>query len=80
MVERDAVVEYCFLLVAEVAKAVPLAGGLRVERPDIIVDDPGCLLVDLFVELLAAEEWEVALSVEGPVDVDTGAGLNFACC
>ena len=50
----------------------------RGSLPDVIVDDPGRFLVDFFVELLAAEEGKVGLGVEGPVDVDAGAGLDFA--
>ena len=77
VVQRDAVVEFGFLLVSEVAKAVPLTGRLGVEGPDVVVDDAGRFLVDFFVELLAAEEGEVGLGVEWPVEVDAHAGCNF---
>lgn len=56
---------------------VPLRRALRVKCPHVIVHDPRFLLVDLFVEGLAAEEGEVVLGVEGPVEVDAGAGLDF---
>lgn len=63
VVEGDAVVELGFFLVAEVAQAVPLGGRLRVEGPDVVVDDAGRFLVDFLVESLPAEEGEVALGV-----------------
>lgn len=51
---------------------------MGVEGPNVVVDDPRWFLVDFFVELLAAEEREVALCVQRPVDVDAGAGFDFA--
>lgn len=63
VLERDAVVELGFFLVGEVPKAVPLAAGLRVELPDVVVDYAGWFLVDVFVEDLTAEEDEVFLGV-----------------
>lgn len=39
VVLRDAVVELLLVLVGEVAQAVPLRRHLRVEGPDVVVDD-----------------------------------------
>ena len=61
------------------AEAVPLCATLGVEGPDVVVDDAWRLLVDLFVEGLAAEEGEVALCVERPVEANADAGLDLAC-
>jgi len=61
-----------------VAETIPLGAALRVERPDVVVDDPGGLLVDFLVEGLPAEEGDVFLGVEGPVEADADAGLDFA--
>jgi hypothetical protein len=58
-------------------KPIPLRRALRVEGPDVVVDDPGRFLVDFFVEGLAAEEGKVGLSVEGPVEADAVAGLDL---
>ena len=63
IIERDAVIEHFFFLVAEVAQAVPLRGGLGVEGPDVVVDDARRFLVKLLVEGLAAEEGKWALGV-----------------
>lgn len=38
------------------AEAVPLAGGLGVEVPGVVVDYAWFLLVDIFLENLTAEE------------------------
>jgi len=54
--EGGVVVEARGALVAEVAEAVPLRGGLRVEGPDVVVNDAGGLLVEVLVEGLAGEE------------------------
>ena len=78
LVERHAVVELRFGLVPEMPQAVPLAAGLRVEGPDVVVDDPRGFLVHVLGEGLAAEEREVGLCVQRPVEVDTGAGLDLA--
>ena len=80
MVKGDAVVEFGFSLVPEMPEAVPLGGGLGVEGPDVVIYNARGFLVDFFVELLAAEEGEVGLGVEGPVDVDAGAALDFFGC
>ena len=77
LLQADAVVEDGLALVAEVAQAVPLARALRVEGPDVVVDDAGGFLVDVFVEGLAAEEGEGGLGVEGPVEVEARAGAEF---
>lgn len=47
-------------MVAEVAEAVPLGGGLGVEVPGVVVDYTGFLLVDVLFENLASEEGAVA--------------------
>jgi len=60
VLDRRVVVEALGCLVAEVAEAVPLRGGLRVEVPGVVVDYAGLLLVDVFFEDLAAEEGAVA--------------------
>lgn len=54
--QRDAIVEALFLLVSEMSEAVPLAAALRVESPDVVVDDTGAFLVQVRVESFAAEE------------------------
>ena len=61
-----------------VAEAIPLGAALRVEGPDVVVDDTGRLLVDFLVEGLPAEEGDVFLGVQGPVESDTDAGLDLA--
>lgn len=75
IIQRDAVVEHFLLLVAEVPQAVPLGGGLRVEGPDVVVDDAWRFLVELLVEGLAAEEGQRALGVEGPIEADARASF-----
>ena len=60
------------------AEAIPLGAALRVEGPDVVVDDAGGLLVDFLVEGLPAEEGDVFLGVQGPVESDTDAGLDLA--
>jgi len=40
-----------------------LGRGLRVEGPDVVVDNTRRLLVDILVESLTAEEREVVLGV-----------------
>ena len=74
VVEGDVVVEALGSLVGEVAQTVPLRAGLRVEGPDVVVDDARRLVQDLLVKGLAAEEGQVALRVEGPVEADAGRG------
>lgn len=76
-IECDAVVEDLLFLVAEVSEAVPLGGGLGVEGPDVVVYDSRWLLVDVLFEGLAAEEGDVGLGVERPVEVHADAGLDF---
>lgn len=44
-----------------------LTTALCVERPYIVVYCSGFLLVHVLVEDLAAEEWDVPLSIEWPV-------------
>jgi hypothetical protein len=44
-------------------QAVPLGRRLRVEGPDVVVDDAWRFLVELLVEGLAAEEGQGALGV-----------------
>ncbi len=61
-----------------VAEAVPLGAALRVEGPDVVVDDAGGLLVDFLVEGLATEERDVFLGVQRPVESDADAGLDLA--
>lgn len=56
---------------------VPLTAALRVEVHDVVVDDSGGFLVDFGVEGLAAEEREVGLGVERPVNVYSVPGLDF---
>lgn len=77
IIERQPIIELGLLLVSEVAQAIPLRRRLGVEGPDVVVDDARRLLVDFFVELLAAEEGQVALRVERPVDVDAYACGDF---
>ena len=45
IVEGDAVVEFCFALVGEVAQAVPLGRALGVEGPDVVVYYAGWFLI-----------------------------------
>ena len=70
VVEGDAVVEDLFFLVAEVAQAVPLGGGLGVEGPDVVVYYARGFLVEGLVERLAVEEGEGALGVAGRGGLD----------
>jgi len=77
VVKGDTVVENFLLLVAEMAETVPLRRRLRVESPDIIVHYARRFLVQFLVESLAAEEGLGALSIERPVEADTGAGLDL---
>ena len=53
-------------------QTVPLRGDLRVEGPDIVVDDARGLLEELLVEDLPREERLVGLCVERPVERDPG--------
>jgi len=50
---------------------------LRVESPYIVVNNPGCFLIDFLVELLAAEERKITLGVKWPIYVDPDSGLNL---
>lgn len=78
VVKGDAVVELGLLLVAEVAQAIPLAGDLGVEGPDVVVDDARGLGEEVLVEELALEEARLlALGIEGPVERDPG-GLSVS--
>lgn len=77
LIQRHAIVEPRFRLVSKVSQPVPLAAALGVEGPDVVIDDPRRFLIDVLVELLPAEDGQVALGVEGPVDVDSMPGLNF---
>ena len=77
IIQRDAIIEYFLLLVAKVAQAVPLRRRLRVEGPDVIVDDARRFLVQFLVESLPAEEGQRALGVQRPVEADAGAGADF---
>lgn len=56
VVECHAIVEFLLFLVSEVPQTVPLTRALSVESPDIVIDYPGGLLVDVFVESLSTEE------------------------
>ena len=49
-----------------------LTAALSVEGPDVIVDDSWWLLIDMFVEDLPSEERHVVLSVQRPVQRDSG--------
>ena len=60
VIDRGVVVEALRGLVAEVAEAIPLRGGLRVEVPCVVVDYAWFLLVDVLLEDLAAEEGPLA--------------------
>ena len=55
-----------------------LAAALRVERPGVVVDDTRMFLVDVLVEGLAAEEGHGSLSVERPVQRDSGDAEKVA--
>jgi hypothetical protein len=63
----NAVVEELLLLVAEVAEPIPLARGLCVKDPDVVVDGPWRLGEDVVVEDAPVEEGTWRLGVEGPV-------------
>ena len=80
VVHAHVVVEARCLLVREMAEAVPLRRGLRVEGPDVVVDEAGAFLVDGFVEGLPLEEGFVFLEVEGQVEGDAGPGADLAGC
>lgn len=60
VVDCCVVVEALRRLVAEMAEAVPLRGGLCVEVPCVIVHYAWFLLVDVLLEDLAAEEGALA--------------------
>lgn len=49
-----------------------LTAALSVEGPDVIIDDSWWLLVDMFVEDLPSEERYVILSVQRPIERDSG--------
>jgi hypothetical protein len=49
------------------AEPVPLTGGLGIESPDIVIHCSRRLLVDVFVEELAAKKWRF-LGVKGPIE------------
>lgn len=75
LVDGDTIVKLGLLLVGKVAEAVPLRRDLRVELPDVVVDDAGRLVDDLLVEELALEEaCFFALGVEGPIQGDSFFG------
>ena len=46
---------------------ITLAGALRIESPDIVVDDSWCLLVDTFVECLPPKA-RFALGIQRPIE------------
>lgn len=79
LIKRYAVVKHLLLLVTEMSQAVPLTTGLRVEGPYIIIDDSRWLLIYILFELLSAEERDIGLGIERPVEVDASAGLDFRC-
>lgn len=56
IVQGNTIIEDFLFLVTEVAEAVPLARRLRIECPDIIVDDARWFLIDVLVKELTAEE------------------------
>lgn len=87
VIQSYAVVKLRFFLIGEVSKAVPymikylsraekhrvhtLATTLGVESPDIVVNDARRLLIDMFVENLTTEEWNVVLSIQRPIQRDS---------
>lgn len=77
IIQRDTIIENFLLLVAKVAQAVPLGRRLRVESPDVVVDDARRFLVQFLVESLAAEEGQRALGIQRPVEADACAGADF---
>jgi len=76
ILDADAIVE-CLValsssnLVSIVPKSIPLRTGLGVECPGVIIDVSWFLPVDIFLEYLATEEWDVPLRVKWPVQRDT---------
>lgn len=80
IVDRHAAVEFCLLLVAKVAQPVPLTGYLRIEGPDVVVDDARGLLEEFLVKELALEEAVFfALGIKGPVEGDSGKNVRMLC-
>lgn len=53
---RHPIIKQPLLLVSIVSQPVPLAGNLRVEGPDVVVDAPGVFGEEVLVEEFAVEE------------------------
>jgi hypothetical protein len=77
LVQSNAIVEFGFLLVPEVSETVPLGAALGVEGPDIVIHNPGWFLIDFLMERLPAEEGDVSLCIQWPVEVYADAGVDF---
>lgn len=76
---RNAIVELRFGLVCEVPQAIPLAGYLAVEGPDIVVYDAGCFVEHFGVEEGAVEEglFGGCLRREWPVEGDSVMSISL---
>lgn len=77
VLDGGVVVEARGLLVAKVPQPVPLRGGLRVERPRVVVHDPRLLLVHVLLEHLPAEQRFARLEVERRVERDAHARFDL---
>jgi hypothetical protein len=54
--QRDPIVEKFLLLIGKMSQTIPLGTHLRVERPDIVVDNSGSFVYQFLVERSTAEE------------------------
>jgi hypothetical protein len=70
IVQSHTIIKQFLFLVSEMAETVPLAGGLGVECPDVVVYGSRWFLIYIFMEELAAEEG-CFLGIEGPVQRDS---------
>jgi hypothetical protein len=51
----------------DISRSRTLTATLRVEGPDVVINDTRWFLIDVFVKDLTAEEGNIVLSVHGPV-------------
>jgi hypothetical protein len=71
LLHRHTIVKLVLFEIGEVAESIPLGAALRVEGPYIVVDTSRRLRVHVLVEDLTAEEGNVFLSIERPVEGDS---------
>jgi hypothetical protein len=56
ILQRNAVVKFLIFLICKMPQPIPLATDLCVERPNIIIDNPGRFVDDFLMEQRTIEE------------------------